>query len=261
MSVIFFTYRVHTMKKLFPAVLAAFLTVLLSACSGPSGIGSREDILDKTVCVLSGSVSDGIVERMDPDIDLVRCDTLSSLKELLRDGGADCAVVDKSTADKLTGLLTGFRTAEEPYARLDYVIAVSAENRLMLGNLNAALGALRRSGRLEELTGESRGDTGDTAEPSGASTVTVAVEPDFFPFAYYDEEGGLAGIEIDLVREICAELDLTPEFLPVEADMLLYMAQSGKCSFAVGRLTAGEKEGLSFSDSYMDSTQYIIVKK
>ena len=89
----------------------------------------------------------------------------------------------------------------------------------------------------------------------------MAVVPDFYPLTYLDEDGELRGIEIELVRELCADLGLAPRFMTVDADMLLYMAGSGKCAFAIGRLTAGEGEGLLYTANYLDATQYIIVKK
>ena len=250
------------MKKLFPAVLAAFLIVVLTACAGKSDIAGPEDIKDKRVGVIVGSVSAAVASRLDPDMDLVLCDTAASLKEALKSGRADCAIADKSVVDELTGFLSSFQTTEDPYARVEYAIAVSADNTLMLEKLNATLNALKSSGRLREITDAVRDMAGaEFSDGSGDSLVTVAVVPDLFPFAYYDENGSLAGIEIDLTRALCGELGLTAVFMPVESDMLLYMAQSGKCAFAIGRLTPGEDEGLLYTASYIDSTQYIIIKK
>ncbi len=244
------------MKKLFPAALAAFLIAALAACASPAGIRGREDILDKRVAVIDGSVAEGLVSHLDPELTLVVCDSAASLKDALKAGRADCAVADEAAAEELTGFLSGLETAEEPYAAPQYAIAVSEDNRLLLERLNAALADLESSGRLRALL---NGEAGRTVA-SGAA-LTVAVEPDFYPLAYLDENGELRGIEIELVRELCANLGLTPQFMTVDADMLLYMAGSGKCAFAIGRLTAGEGEGLLYTASYMDATQYIIVKK
>ncbi len=244
------------MKKLFPAALAALLTVALAACASSAGIRGREDILDKRVAVIGGSVAEGLVSHTDPDLALVICDGAASLKDALKTGRADCAVADKATAEELTGFLSGLETAEEPYAAPQYAIAVSEDNRLMLERLNAALSGLESSGRLRALL---NGDSGRTGA-SGVE-VTVAVVPDFYPLTYLDEDGELRGIEIELVRELCADLGLAPRFMTVDADMLLYMAGSGKCAFAIGRLTAGEGEGLLYTANYLDAAQYIIVKK
>lgn len=244
------------MKKLFPAAIAAMLICALAACAPSAGIRGREDILDKRVAVIGGSVAAGIVAHTDPELELVICDSAASLKDALKKGRADCAVADKAAAEELTGFLSGLETAREPYAAPQYAIAVSEDNRLMLERLNAALRELEDSGRLAQLIAGAAGRT-----PGEGSAVTVAVEPDQYPLSYLDEAGELRGVEIELVRELCAALGLAPQFMTTDADMLLYMAESGKCAFAIGRLTAGEGEGLLYTASYMDATQYIIVKK
>lgn len=244
------------MKKLIPAAVAAILIIALAACSGSGGIEGREDILDKRVAVIDGSVAAGLVSHTDPELELVICDSAASLKDALKKGRADCAVADKAVAEELTGFLSGLKTVKEPYAAPRYAIAVSEDNRLMLERLDRALSDLESSGRLKELIGGASGRT-----PAEGGAVTVAVEPDFYPLAYVDDAGELRGVEIELVRELCAALGLAPSFLTADADMLLYMAESGKCAFAIGRLTAGEGEGLLYTASYMDATQYIIVKK
>ena len=78
------------MKKLFPAALAAILIFVLAACS-PEGIAGREDILDKTVGVLSGSVTAAVAARLDPDMELAAFDSPASLKDAVKKGRVDCA--------------------------------------------------------------------------------------------------------------------------------------------------------------------------
>lgn len=245
------------MKKLFPAGLAAALILLLAACA-KSGVLGREDILHLRTAVVADSVTAWAVGELDPELDVLYCDSAASVREALRQGSAACAVLDESQAEEMTGFFSGLSLAPEPYAQVRFVLALSEDNTLLLEKLNGSLAALRRSGELERILA---GPAQDGAPVGAGGDITVAVEPDFYPLAYYDGEGRLSGTEIDLVRALCRELGLTPEFLPVERDMLLYMAQSGKCAFALGRIQPDPLEGLAYTDSYLESTQRIVVRK
>lgn len=250
------------MKKIFSAALAALIMISLAACSrgGDSRIRDLDDLAGKTVGVLRGTSSEGYLRHFEYDVEVREYDDTDALKKALRNGQVDCAVAEEEKAGEMTGFLSGLETLEEPFTDSDYVIAVSAENRIMVENLNIALSGIDRSGELDRLT-SGTGGVITPAEDTGTA-VTVAVDATFYPYAYYDGEGDLTGIEIDLVRAICKYLGLSPEFLPVETDMLLYMAESGKCSFAVGRITADPAdEGLAFTSPYLHSTQLIVVRK
>lgn len=255
------------MKKHTAAAIVAMIIMVLSlsACrSGNSGIKDPADLEGKSVGVLRGSVSAGYIERFDPSLTLQAYDTVSSLKEALKKGSVDCAIVGEEAAEEMTGFFSGLEALDEPYSDIDYSIAVSAENRQMVEKLNLTIAALSRSGKLSDIIVAERdiNSGGGYDRDTDAATVTVAVSPDFFPYAYNTADGELAGIEIDLVREICGELGLTAEFLPVESDKLLYMAQSGKCSFAVGRIPSDlDSEGVTMTDRYFNLKQYIIVRK
>lgn len=254
------------MKKILPAVLAAIIILALAACG--TGIENKvyepSDLEGKNVGVLANTASAGYALRFRGIFNVKYYDSLDAMAADLKNGVIDCAIADEGRADDMCGAASGLRTLDEPYVDTDYAVAVSVDNRLMLENLDSAVEELRRGGELGRIvSGWNRGsyDGGYEIDES-APVVTVGVQPDFYPYAFYNEEGELAGIDIDVATAICEYLGLRPEFAPVESGKLLYVAESGKTSFTVGRITPDPSNGaLSFTTAYMHSRQLIVVRK
>lgn len=255
------------MKKLFLTALAVLILLSLSACGAgvpDNHVFSREDLAGRSVGVLDGTASPGYARLYEGEIYVSAFESAEAMAAALKSGGIDCAIADGDTFDEMRDYTSSVKRLEEMYVDARYVLAVSAENRLMLENLNAAIGRLRDSGELDRIADSWKlgMDSGQWAPPPDSRTVSVAVTADFYPYAFLDENGELRGLEIDVVRAVCADLGLDPEFMAVKSDMLLYMAESGKTSFAVGRIEADpENVGLTYTESYLHSTQLIVVRK
>ncbi len=254
------------MKKLFSAALAVFMIAALAACSRnvpPNYVHSVGDMEGKTVGVLNMSESAGYMDRFIGQATVRRYETVKSMTAGLESGEVDCVLADAGTSRRMTRQSGSVTRLEEPYADCDYRLAVSIDNKEMLERLNSALQRAESSGAMdwarENYASENR--TVHVADPD-KETVTVGVEPGFYPYAYYDEDGVLSGIEIDTAYAVCDELGLEPEFLIAEPDMLLYLAESGKCAFAIGRLARDpENEAVAYTSAYTHSTQYVVVRK
>lgn len=61
----------------------------------------------------------------------------------------------------------------------------------------------------------------------------VAVSPDFYPFAYKDDYGNLAGVEIDLISHVCASLGVDPIFVELPFDEMMTAIEYGKYDIAI----------------------------
>lgn len=255
------------MKCFVSTALAVIMILALAACGGggpENQVFERADLNGKAVGVLEGSSSPGYAQRYEGELSVTTFSGAEAMAAALKSGAIDCAIADAGTFDDMRGYSSALKKLDEPYVDAFYTLAVSADNRLMLENLNAAIGTLKGSGELDRIADAWKLGLSalQPAEDSGARTITVAVCADFYPFAFYGENGELTGLEIDIVGALCAQLGLTAEFIPVEADMLLYMAESGKTSFAVGRIEADpENAGLAYTESYLHSTQFIVVRK
>lgn len=253
------------MKRLAPAIIAVFIALTLAACGSGGRVWDASDLQGRTVGVLGDSASESCVAQYGGSVTLRTFSDTRTMSAALKSGDIDCAVCDKAAQRSMTGIFSGLRTLDGTFVDDDYTLAVSVDNRQMLEKLNSALLSIRENGTLGrivdgwledgafELGGEDGRDLTD---------VTVAVEPGFYPYAFYSEDGELTGLEIDVVRAVCRQLGLRPVFLEVEPDMLIYVAESGKCSFAAGRIAPDPNNGaLSYTDAYMHDTQYIVVKK
>lgn len=254
------------MKKLFSAALAVMMILALAACSHsvpPNYVHSVEDMNGKTVGVLNVSESAGYMDRFAGSVTVRRYETVKSMTAGLESGEVDCVLADAGTARRMTRQSGSVTRLDEPYADCDYRLAVSVDNKEMLDKLNSALRRAESSGAMDWARENYASDdkTLHVTDPD-KDTVTVGVEPGFYPYAFYDENGVLSGIEIDTAYAVCDELGLEPEFLTAEPDMLLYLAESGKCAFAIGRLARDTgNQAVAYTSGYTHSTQYVVVRK
>lgn len=97
----------------------------------------------------------------------------------------------------------------------------------------------------------------------GGRVITVAVEPDYRPFNFTDEETGeLAGWDYDALAEICARLNCALEFAPRPWEGMLQAVSDGEYDLIGGGIiiTEERKEIVAFSDGYADVSQRIVVR-
>ena len=262
---------IETMRKRFTAVLTALLilSIILSGCSEelPSNkVYSASDMPGSTVGVLSGTASAGYLEKYGSSMTVMQYDDVESMSVALKNGSLDCVVADDGTFQEMRNYVSGFKSLEEYFIDRDYCLAVSADNEELLTNLDAALETLQQNGTLDAIisgwnAGGYEWETDPATAEDGLSSISVAVDPTLSPYAFLDENGELAGAEIDIVRALCAALGLRPEFIQVASDQLIYTVESGKVALAVGRLTpTGEETGVTFTQPYTHSRQLIVVR-
>lgn len=251
------------LKKLAAAALAALLALTLASCrAGPENTVFRpEDLEGALVGVLEGSLSQATMDAYGK-AEVRAYEDPARLAADVRDGVLDCALV--SSGERGDVVRRGLATLSEPFSDDDYAIPVSVENSLLIENLESAMTVLRASGELDRIVRRwEDGQEGEAYTPDPErDTISVAICANVYPYAFYDGEGALAGLEVDVVRALCGQLGLEPVFTDVKPDILLYMAESGKTAFAIGRITSDpENEAVTFTSAYLHSTQLIVVRK
>lgn len=255
------------MKRTLRAGLTALLFLLLLTSCG-SGGGNKvyevSDMAGKIVGVVSYTTSAGYIARFSEPVEIRYFDDAAQLKAALKAGSIDCALADPTVSRRLTRGSFSLRRLDDMFVDCDYRLAVSVENRELLANLNTALRSLSADGTADRIvdawqSGEQASE--HTPDPD-RTPITVAIDPTFYPYAYYDAEGEPAGLEIDIVWAVCDKLGLTPEFVAAQPGMPLYLAEIGKTAFAIGRISLDpDNEAVSFTDAYMHCDEYVVVRK
>lgn len=250
-------------------LLSAALAIIiaLTSCSGglpPNSVYDADDLYGKTVGVLAGSGTEIYLESETENIYVRTCIDAATLSSELLSGEVDAVIADDDTAEIVLKKSSKLKKLEEPLAEDYYCVAVSQDNSTLLKNINSAISNLQKDGTLAALNeawfedGDSYELPEDTEEHS--QTLIVAVSAEYKPYSFYNEDGELDGYEVCLAKAICRELGVNIEFWVVDADKVLYMAESGKVNFSIGRLAEGDGAVL-YSNSYMTSIQNILVRK
>lgn len=89
----------------------------------------------------------------------------------------------------------------------------------------------------------------------------VGTNPDFAPFEFIDQDGKMAGFDLDLIHAIGKKMDMKVEMENIAWDGLIPAVQAGNVDLAIAgmAITPERKEVLLFSDPYYESGLTIMV--
>ena len=101
------------------------------------------------------------------------------------------------------------------------------------------------------------------ADVQKAGKLTIATSPDFPPFEYLAEDGAVAGIEIDILNLICAELGVELDIQQMDFDSVLPGVQAGKYDLGASGISVDpeREENTLFTVPYCLAAQAIVVLK
>ena len=90
----------------------------------------------------------------------------------------------------------------------------------------------------------------------------IGLEGTYPPFNYKDEQGELAGFDVDIAKAIAAKLGVKPQFTTSEWSGLLAGLQAGKYDVIVNQVAATEqrRQTFDFSDPYVVSSPQLIIR-
>ncbi len=93
------------------------------------------------------------------------------------------------------------------------------------------------------------------ATPAMSETVRIGTEGAYAPYNYVDDNGKLAGYEIDLGNALCAEAGLTCEFVANEWDSIIPNLVAGNYDAIMAgmSITDERKQTINFSEEYYPS--------
>ncbi len=90
----------------------------------------------------------------------------------------------------------------------------------------------------------------------------MVTNAEFPPYENQLEDGTIVGIDVDIMKAICDELDMKLQVEHTSFDSLIASVQRGSADVAMAAMTVNEDrlELVDFSDIYMTAKQVIIVR-
>ncbi|WP_019413502.1 basic amino acid ABC transporter substrate-binding protein [Paenisporosarcina sp. TG20] len=98
-------------------------------------------------------------------------------------------------------------------------------------------------------------------DENGNKIYTVATDATYAPMEYMDKDGNIVGLDIEIVKAIAEEMDITVEFKNYGWDPLFAAVDNDEVDFAVSSITITDerKESYGFTDPYFAANQLILV--
>lgn len=98
---------------------------------------------------------------------------------------------------------------------------------------------------------------------AAAPTITVAIDPTKPPMQFVDQQGEIAGFEIDLIKAMASEAGFTPVFKQIDWQHIFTGLNSGEYDVicASVSITDERRNSFSFTEPYINLAQAVVVKK
>mgnify|MGYP003291940007 CR=1 FL=1 len=147
-----------------------------------------------------------------------------------------------------------------------YAFGVDKNQPQLLEDVNAFIAEIKEDGTLDAICEKYFGNGTPEAVTSAELDTTkdqlvVATNAAFEPFEYTDGGTNFYGIDMEIAALLAEELDMELVIQNMDFDAVCLAVGQQKCDIAMAGLTISEdrKEYVTFSDSYYDACQTLIV--
>ncbi len=259
------------MKYAFRFTLPCLAALVMVAGCGREEltIHSPDDAKNARIGAMTGSTGEALVIKRFPDADLKSFDDVMDAVAAISSGQLDAMVTAFPAALQVTKKNPQLALLEEP---LDYeytAIAVRKADVDLLASLNRIIAELKSDGTLESMKRRwFKPDLSPYEElqidlPEEGTPLIVGVSATREPFSFVDQNGRVTGHDGELARIIGAKLGRPVVFSDMKFMALIPALQSGKVDLIVTGMTATEERAkvVSFTDTYYDNAQVMLVKK
>lgn len=256
------------MKKIFISIMAACM-LFLTACGTPANtVHSLDDLKGKKIGVqlkTTGDVYSSDIEGAD----VKRYNKGGDAVLALRKGEVDAVMLDDAPAEVFVKEYDDLKILDEAFADEEYGIAVSKNNTELLDKINKALEKLQSTGTIDKIAQAwEKGEVnktayeGQTKEKYANGTLVMATNAEFPPYENRTEENEIIGIDVDIMKAVCDELDMELQVEHTSFDSIFASVERGMADVGVAAITITEErlKKFNFSKPYVAAKQVIIVR-
>ena len=258
-------------KSFFMAAIVC-LIMIMSGCGEEAvanTVNSLDDLSGKKIGVQRKTTGDIYASDIE-DAEVVRFNRGIDAVTALKKGVIDAVIIDDAPAKVFVEEVSGLKLLDEPFAEEEYGIAVSKDNPELLKDINAALEKLEKDGTLDHIKdawimGEAKVTAyeGQDKDSYADGVLKMITNAEFPPYENITEDGQIVGIDIDIMKAVCDELDMKLEVENTAFDSVIVSVERGMSSAAASGITITPErlEHVDFSNPYTTAKQVVIVRE
>lgn len=259
------------MRKLCVAIATVCMIASVWGC-GTSAVAntvnSIDDLNGKKIGVQLKTTGDAYASDIE-NAEVVRFNRGSDAVAALKKNVVDAVIIDDAPAKVFVEQNSGLHILEEPFADEEYGIAVSKDHPELLEKINDALDKLQNDGTLDQINDAwVMGETTVTAYEGQNKTsyangvLMMTTNAEFPPYESMTEDGIIVGIDIDIMKAVCDELDMQLEVQNTDFASVIVSVERGMADVAASGITITQErlEKVNFTNSYTQAKQVVIVR-
>ena len=253
------------MKRIVLSALAFLLIFLLCGCSSVEPtVSSLDDVDGKTVGVVSGTLSEEFIDKMDLDVTVKEYTTEDAASADLKNGTVDCIIIDESKVSSIVKIFSGLKTLSEEMGKVQLSFVCSRARADLASALSEKMKELAVVGDILKSFAKGKEYIYEPSQEKYDTVLTVGVCLAGSPYAYINDDDVLTGFEVEIAKAVCDSMGLGIEFKTVSRDEVLSMISTGELDFALGGLfhfSSSSDDLVSYSASYYSVNQMVITRK
>lgn len=228
-------------------------------------IASPDDLADKRIGVLMGTVHDRYVSVAYPQAELLQYQTTADVVLALKAGKVDAALFDEEPLRVILRTEPALAEFGERVLPSPLGAGFSKGNPLR-AEFNAFLAAMKQSGQHDEMVERwiTRGETTmpDIALDGSNGVLVVATSNDGLPFGAVKDNRSV-GFDIELVSRFAAEQGKTLQITIMDFGSLVAAAASGKADMIISSIyvTEERQKQIDFSEPYFHTGSRFAARK
>jgi polar amino acid transport system substrate-binding protein len=232
---------------------------------GGLALRSRDDLADKRIGVMLGTVYDGYAGKMWPKADIQHYQAFPDLVLALDAGKVDAILYDAEPLHDILRERPDLVRLGSPLFTLPMGIGFRKDNPLR-GDFNRFLTEIRHNGVYDDMMSrwidkrERRMPDIEVANPTGK--LVVGSTGGSMPFSGV-QDGEMVGFDIELTRRFAAFMGKEAEISDMEFGGLIAAAAAGKVDLIAASIyiTDERKQEIDFSDPYFDMESWAVIRK
>lgn len=166
------------------------------------------------------------------------------------------------------GQKVGVKVIDIPLSVEKYAFAVGKEDTELLSKVNEYLKKIQGDGTFDAICDKYFGEgtpekfTAATTADASKNQLVVATSTGFAPFEMVDENGKFYGIDLEIAKGLAEYLGKELVILDMKFESVVTSVQTGTADIGMAGLTItpAREEMVTFSDSYYNASQVLIVK-